>query len=79
MIITNAGIIIRISVDNIGVYSRNTQGVRLIHVGDDESVSKVAIVEAEAEEEEVETSENVVENNETSVSEQEVIDNENKE
>ena len=79
MIITNAGIIIRISVDNIGVYSRNTQGVRLIHVGDDESVSKVAIVEAETEEEEAETTENVVENNETAVSEQEVIDNENKE
>ena len=78
MIITNAGIIIRISVDNIGVYSRNTQGVLLIHVGDDESVSKVAIVEAEAEEE-AETTENVVENNETAVSEQEVIDNENKE
>ena len=79
MIITNTGIIIRISVDNIGVYSRNTQGVRLIHVGDEESVSKVAIVEAEAEEEEAETAENVGENMETVESEQEVIDNENKE
>ncbi|MEG2506216.1 MAG: DNA gyrase subunit A [Longicatena sp.] len=47
MIITNLGVIIRISVDNIGIYSRNTQGVRLINVGDSELVAKVAIVDKE--------------------------------
>ena len=50
MIITSDGIIIRISLDNVGVYGRNTQGVRLINVNDDTSVAKVAIV-AKAEEE----------------------------
>ena len=45
MIVTNSGIIIRISVGDIGIYSRNTQGVKLINVSDEESVAKVAIVE----------------------------------
>lgn len=45
MIVTNTGIIIRIGVEKIGIYSRNTQGVKLINVGDDEVVAKVAIVE----------------------------------
>lgn len=77
MIVTNTGIIIRISVGDIGIYSRNTQGVKLINVSDDESVAKVAIVEKEeiAEEEttepiETETSAEVV---------SEVIDNTNEE
>lgn len=83
MIITNMGIIIRINVGNIGIYSRNTQGVRLIHVGEDESVSKVAIVDAEVEEEEgnetSETTENTAETVENTMEATEVIDNENKE
>ncbi|WP_416326850.1 DNA gyrase subunit A [[Eubacterium] hominis] len=81
MIITNSGIIIRIAVENIGIYSRNTQGVRLIHVGDEESVSKVAIVDAEEieEEKEVENSDNVTETTEINDVSEEVIDNENKE
>ena len=49
MIITNTGIIIRIAVENIGIYSRNTQGVKLINVGEDESVAKIAIVDKEEE------------------------------
>lgn len=44
MIMTNDGIIIRIAVDHVGVYGRNTQGVKLIHVGEDTGVAKVAIV-----------------------------------
>ena len=52
MIVTNSGIIIRISVGDIGIYSRNTQGVKLINVSDEESVSKVAIVEHSEENEE---------------------------
>lgn len=49
MIITNKGIIIRIAVENIGIYSRNTQGVKLINVTDEESVAKITIVEKEEE------------------------------
>lgn len=52
MIVTDSGIIIRISVGDIGIYSRNTQGVKLINVSDEESVAKVAIVEHSEENEE---------------------------
>lgn len=45
MIITNEGIIIRISLDNVGVYGRNTQGVKLINVSDNQTVAKVAVVD----------------------------------
>ncbi len=45
MIMTDSGIIIRIAVENIGIYLRNTQGVKLINVGDEERVAKVAIVD----------------------------------
>lgn len=45
MIITNEGIIIRIAVDSVGVYNRNTQGVKLINVSENEVVAKVAIVD----------------------------------
>lgn len=66
MIITNEGIIIRISLEKVGVYSRNTQGVRLINVGDEQTVSKVAVVQKSEEENnedevEVETKENTQE------------------
>ncbi len=55
MIMTNDGIIIRIAVGDIGVYSRNTQGVRLIHVADHTAVAKVAIVSRSEEDAESET------------------------
>ena len=54
MIITDKGIIIRIAVENIGIYSRNTQGVKLINVGEDESVAKITIVENDSENDESE-------------------------
>jgi len=61
MIMTNEGIIIRISLENVGVYGRNTQGVKLINVAENESVARVAIVDKEEidenSDEEVETSE----------------------
>lgn len=50
LIITSEGIIIRISLDNVGEYGRNTQGVRLINVGDDCSVSSVAVIQPDEEE-----------------------------
>ena len=51
MIMTNDGIIIRISMDPLRSMSRNTQGVRLIRVEDDRKVSAVAVVEPEPEDE----------------------------
>lgn len=50
MIVTDKGIIIRIALDHVGVYGRNTQGVRLINVADDETVTKVAVVAKNEEE-----------------------------
>ena len=51
MIITNEGIIIRINVEQISLLSRVTQGVRLIHLKDEQFVSSVALIERECEEE----------------------------
>ena len=84
MIITNTGIIIRIAVENIGIYSRNTQGVKLINVGEDESVAKIAIVDKEEEAEDTaevstETVEKAVETEESAKDAVEPIDNENTE
>lgn len=50
MIVTDKGIIIRIALDHVGVYGRNTQGVKLINVADDEMVTKVAVVAKNEEE-----------------------------
>ena len=44
MIITAKGIVIRQSVKNIQTYGRNTQGVRLIRISDDDRISDVARV-----------------------------------
>ena len=54
MIMSNDGIIIRISMDPLRSMSRNTQGVRLIRVEDDRKVSAVAVVEPEPEDESAE-------------------------
>ena len=48
MIITNEGIIIRISTDQISTMSRVTQGVKLINLKDSQYVSSVAIVDEES-------------------------------
>ena len=50
MIVTDKGIIIRIALDHVGVYGRNTQGVKLINVADDETVTKVTVVAKNEEE-----------------------------
>ncbi len=49
MIITDSGIVIRMDVQDISVIGRNTQGVKLMTLGDDSSVSTVAKVEKEEE------------------------------
>lgn len=50
IIITNTGMIIRLSIDNISKMSRVTQGVRLINLKEEQSVSSVAVIEKETEE-----------------------------
>ncbi|HBS91326.1 MAG TPA: DNA gyrase subunit A [Erysipelotrichaceae bacterium] len=45
LIVTTEGIIIRISLDNVGTYGRNTQGVKLISITDEHFVSSVAVLQ----------------------------------
>jgi len=49
MIMTTAGNLIRLPVHELAVISRNTQGVRLISLGDDDAVASVATIEEERE------------------------------
>lgn len=55
MIITVTGIIIRLSINDISTMGRNTQGVRLIRVQNEEEVATVAKIEVSEVEEELET------------------------
>ena len=48
MIITNSGIIIRLSLDSVSQLGRVTQGVRLINLKDKQVVSTISIVDKEA-------------------------------
>lgn len=57
LIMTNEGIVIRISLEKVSVYSRNTQGVKLISVEDSQSVSTIAIVYKSEDDEENENGE----------------------
>ncbi|WP_274365079.1 DNA gyrase subunit A [Paenibacillus thermotolerans] len=50
MIITASGTVIRTSMDGISEMGRNTQGVRLIHIRDDDEVATVTQVEKNEEE-----------------------------
>lgn len=52
MIITESGVLIRMPMETISETGRNTQGVRLIRLGDGEEVATVARVDSEKEEEE---------------------------
>ena len=51
IIITDNGMTIRMNISQISTLSRNTQGVRLINLKDDQKVSTTAIIEKEDEEE----------------------------
>lgn len=51
MIMTNDGIVIRISLTQVSVYGRSAQGVRVINVKDDSKVSTISILSPEEEEE----------------------------
>ena len=49
MIITNSGIIIRLSVDQVSTTGRVAQGVRLIKLNEEQQVSNIALLEKEEE------------------------------
>ena len=50
MIMTNDGIIIRISLTQVSTYGRSARGVKVINVNEDQKVSTVAVMNPEAEE-----------------------------
>ena len=54
MLVTNEGIVIRIDSSQISTMSRVTQGVKLIHLKDNQFVSTVAVVENTSNETDVE-------------------------
>ncbi len=51
MIMTNDGIVIRITLTQVGVYSRSARGVRVIRTSDEQFVSTVEIVDPEPDQE----------------------------
>lgn len=53
IITTDKGVIIRMHIDKISLAGRNTQGVILIKLKDDQSIANTAIVERQADEEEI--------------------------
>ncbi len=58
MIMTVSGVLIRTPIDSISITGRNTQGVRLIRLQDDQKVATVACVEKEEIEQEEEINQN---------------------
>ncbi|NMA90914.1 MAG: DNA gyrase subunit A, partial [Amphibacillus sp.] len=54
MIMTDSGVLIRTPIEAISITGRNTQGVRLIRLQEDQRVATVACVEKEEEQEDVE-------------------------
>ena len=73
MLITDAGIIIRISLEQVSTLRRATQGVRVINLKDNHSVATVAIVEKS---EETEENSDEITNNLENVSEEKLENNE---
>lgn len=51
MMITSDGVVIRMHIDEISTYSRNTQGVRLMRLGSGVKVVSIAVAERETEDE----------------------------
>ena len=50
LMVTDTGTIIRISLENVGIYGRDTQGVRMISVAEGGSLSMAAVIEKETQE-----------------------------
>ncbi|MGJ0960109.1 DNA gyrase subunit A [Faecalicoccus pleomorphus] len=51
LIVSSSGIMIRISLASVGVYGRNTQGIKLIHLTEGSKVTKVTLVDHDEDEE----------------------------
>ena len=47
MIVSTSGIMIRTPISDIGIYGRNTQGVRLINLTEDAKVNRITLVDHE--------------------------------
>ena len=62
IVVTNSGIIMKMPGEQISTLKRATQGVRLINLKDDQTVSTVAIVAKEDEDSNLEEATEVVEN-----------------
>ena len=81
VIITDAGMVIRMPLDQISVLGRVTQGVRLINLKEEHTVATISLVDKEKEEENVEIEEVVdngeVINNESEQPSAEVVESEN--
>ena len=74
MIITDTGMIIRLSVDKISTMSRVTQGVRLINLKDEQIVSTAAVIEKNEESEDNSLNcDLVVDNSNVQIEEENVI------
>ena len=58
MIITDSGIIIRLPIGQISTTGRVAQGVRLIHLKDNQKVSSIALLDKESEEGSIDSAEN---------------------
>ena len=71
IIITNEGIIIRLTVDSISEMSRVTQGVKLINLKDGQKVSSISIVDTEKDDISSEVNETINNNNEENVTNEE--------
>ena len=70
LIVTNKGVIIRTPISQISQTGRATQGVKLIRLTDDQSVSRVAVVEHEENEETTEQEVTVAETTEVTSTEE---------
>ena len=62
MLITDGGIIIRTRVSEIPVYGRSASGVRVMRLGEGSIVAKFAVVDPDAESEDKNESEEIIEN-----------------
>lgn len=67
MIITDNGIIIKLPLNQVSTLKRATQGVRLIHLKDNQKVSTVAVVENDDNTEADDTQDEVVEKNNSEI------------
>ncbi|MDD7736299.1 MAG: DNA gyrase subunit A [Bacillales bacterium] len=63
MVITEGGILIRTSLKEVSIVGRNTQGVKIIRIKDNEKVSSIAVVKSGTLDEEVSSSETPSEEN----------------